>query len=90
MARILVFNAGSSSLKFSLYEASNQLVVLYEGALSGLGTGALGHTAQLSVHDMKTGTHETHDLGKGVENEAGVSAVLSVVETLCAGAKLLW
>ena len=89
MARILVFNAGSSSLKFSLYEVGKQLAVLYEGALTGLGSGALGHTAQLCVHNIKTGTHETHDLGAGIDSEAGVGAVMDVVETLCAGAKLL-
>lgn len=35
---ILVFNSGSSSIKFSLYEIDGQLTLLYDGEVSGIGT----------------------------------------------------
>jgi len=39
MKKILVFNAGSSSIKFSLYEAGGGERLLYLGELSSIGSG---------------------------------------------------
>lgn len=51
---ILVLNGGSSSIKFSIYEAADRLSLLYEGEASGIGTSK----AQFGFHAITDGSHQ--------------------------------
>ena len=51
---ILVLNGGSSSIKFSVYEAADRLTLLYEGEASGIGT----PKAQFDFHAITDENHQ--------------------------------
>lgn len=72
---ILVLNAGSSSIKFSVfaYESNRQLTLVYHGSITGIGT----HT-QFSVSDTQGKKIAQQDLGVAAHEE-GLSVLLNWV-----------
>lgn len=84
-AVLLTLNAGSSSLKFAVYAATDELAALSAGQIQGLGTDAC-----LSVRSIKDGTDGapvTTPLGSAHHAEA-VHAILRWLEQAHRGAQV--
>lgn len=85
---VLTLNAGSSSLKFGVYEATHGLPLLATGQIGGLGTRALLAVTGTSETCTAAGAASvslTQDLGNADHDEA-VHAVLGWLEETHAGA----
>jgi acetate kinase len=76
---ILVLNGGSSSIKFSIYDAADHLTLLDEGEASGIGTSK----AQFSFHARTQESHRT-TAPEAAPNELGSfrDAVRKIAATL--------
>lgn len=84
-AGLLILNAGSSSLKFALYELSkgDALELSYRGALDGIG----GRT-RLKVRTAGGESLEQRELALGTNHEQALAAVLDWVEANLNGVEL--
>ena len=76
---IAVINAGSSSIKFALYDAANEEICLFSGQIGGIGV-----APYLKVADPKGEIVEERAFtSEGFDHDAAMREILSV------GAKLL-
>ncbi|MBL8643438.1 MAG: hypothetical protein JNK21_05860, partial [Rhodospirillaceae bacterium] len=69
---LLVLNAGSSSLKFQVFQASN-VSVLMQGAVTRIGA-----AAQLKAV-LADGNSSTHHLAAGADHDAALAAVMDLI-----------
>lgn len=75
---ILVFNGGSSSIKFSLYDAGGHLHLLYEGEVSGIGT----PKAQLDFYAIQDGSRQQFSESQPQELGSFRDAVRKIADIL--------
>ena len=83
---VLTVNAGSSSIKFALFEAGRAAPgVLARGAIDGIGT-----APRFAAHDSHGGVLEERDLGDAAQDhEALLGALLRFAETHLGGDRLI-
>ncbi len=78
---VAVINAGSSSVKFALYEASNDAATLFRGQISGIGV-----SPHLHVKDAQGGTLlERTWPADGFNHDAATREILATAARLIAG-----
>ena len=82
---IAVINAGSSSIKFALYDAKSEETCLFRGQID-----AIGIAPRLRVADAKGGIAEERAFwSEGFDHDAATREILSLGATLLRGASLL-
>ncbi len=81
---ILVVNAGSSSIKFSLFSCQHQLELVYHGGITGIGTYPL-----FKAEDVRTQNLTKQDLLAGADHEAAFSVMLDWLEQQDDGLNLI-
>ena len=78
---IAVINAGSSSIKFAIYDAADESCCLFRGQIEGIGA-----TPHLRVADGKGGVVEDREFQpEGFDHEAATREVLALANSLMGG-----
>ncbi len=85
MRHILTINAGSSSLKFALFEQDTELVEAVRGQIEGLGTATPHLQATLKVG---TTVDERLDRARAADHETALGVVLGVLRPAIGGAAI--
>ena len=83
---ILVVNAGSSSVKFSLFDvADSQLALVLRGEIEGIGT-----APRLALRDAQGSVLETRSLASGValDHAGAIGMLLELAETAAPGRRI--
>ncbi len=79
--RIAVINAGSSSIKFALYEATSEETCLFRGQIDGIGV-----APRLTITDAKGGVVEDRAFrSEGFDHDAATREILAVGAMLMRG-----
>ena len=77
---LLVLNAGSSSIKFSIYNAKHSLTLLYDGEASGIGT----PEARITLHSFSDGNREPlmidETLGEPATFRGAVHKIVTILD----------
>ena len=82
---IAVINAGSSSIKFALYDAVREEICFFRGQIGGIGV-----APRLKVADPKGETVEERAFtSEGLDHDAAMREILSVGAELLRGESLL-
>ena len=78
--QIGVINAGSSSIKFAIFQADADLSLLFRGQFEGIGT-----TPRLEVEDADGGTLFENDCGSDVDHASATQMILETSIRLLGG-----
>jgi acetate kinase len=81
---IAVINAGSSSVKFAIYEAKPEEPCLFRGQIEGIGI-----EPHLRIVDAKGDNVEDRKLENGPDHDGATREILTVGRELLAGAKII-
>jgi acetate kinase len=83
-SRIAVINAGSSSIKFALYEATSEERCLFRGQIDGIGV-----APHLTIADSKGAIVDDRAFpSEGFDHDAATREILAVVAALTRGASV--
>ena len=83
--RIAVINAGSSSIKFALYEATSEETRLFRGQIDGIGV-----APHLTITDSKGGVVEDRAFpSEGFDHDAATREILTAGAALTRGASVV-
>lgn len=81
---ILALNAGSSSIKFSLFSRGSDLTAIATGQIEGI-----GDAPRMSIHETAGAPLMEEDLAAGADHEAALARLLAWIDTHSCGLALV-